>query len=136
MTWLSTTGQPSQRNWTTVFSDHKDRRDHMDLNLKDRVAVVTGGGSGIGQGIARALAAEGCKLHIWDRDASAAQKAAASLTATGVIAQSTAVDVGDPSAVERAFAETLARNGRLSSWPHVVGKVHIKWVLIVHHGRP
>ena len=60
----------------------------MDLNLKDRVAVVTGGGSGIGEGIAKALAAEGCTLCILDRDASAAQKASSALAATGISARS------------------------------------------------
>jgi 3-oxoacyl-[acyl-carrier protein] reductase len=93
----------------------------MDLNLKDRVAVVTGGGSGIGEGIARALAAEGCKLHIWDRDAGTAQKAASSLDATGIAAHSTAVDVGDPAAVERAFAETIAKFGRLDILVNAAG---------------
>jgi len=87
----------------------------MDLNLKDRVAVVTGGGSGIGQGIAQALAAEGCKLGIWDRDASAAQNTASSLAATGTNAQSTAVDVGDPAAVERAFDILVNAAGVLST---------------------
>jgi NAD(P)-dependent dehydrogenase (short-subunit alcohol dehydrogenase family) len=93
----------------------------MDLNLKDRVAVVTGGGSGIGEGIARALAAEGCKLCIWDRDASAAQKTASSLTAAGIIAQSTAVDVGDPTAVEWACSETIAKFGRLDVLVNAAG---------------
>jgi NAD(P)-dependent dehydrogenase (short-subunit alcohol dehydrogenase family) len=93
----------------------------MDLNLKDRGAVVTGGGSGIGEGIARALAAEGCKLCIWDRDASAAQKTASSLTAAGIIAQSTAVDVGDPTAVEWACSETIAKFGRLDVLVNAAG---------------
>jgi NAD(P)-dependent dehydrogenase (short-subunit alcohol dehydrogenase family) len=93
----------------------------MDLNLKDRVAVVTGAGSGIGEGIARALAAEGCKLCILDRDAGAAQKTAASLTAAGSIAQSAAVDVGDPAAVESAFAETIAGFGRLDILVNAAG---------------
>ncbi|THD68697.1 MAG: SDR family oxidoreductase [Bradyrhizobium sp.] len=91
----------------------------MDLNLKDRVAVVTGAGSGIGEGIARALAAEGCKLSILDRDASAAQKTASSLT--GTMAQSTAVDVGDSAAVERVFAETIATFGRLDILVNAAG---------------
>jgi len=95
----------------------------MDINLKDRVAVVTGGGSGLGEGIARALAAEGCKLCIFDRDASAAQQTALSLTATGIIAQSIAVDVGDPTAVENAFAKTLARFGRLDILVNAAGVI-------------
>ena len=40
----------------------------MDLNLKDRVAVITGGAAGIGEAIARQLAAEGCNIFILDRD--------------------------------------------------------------------
>jgi NAD(P)-dependent dehydrogenase (short-subunit alcohol dehydrogenase family) len=95
----------------------------MDINLKDRVAVVTGGGSGLGEGIARALAAEGCKLCILDRDAGAAQQTALSLTATGIIAQSIAADVGDPTAVENAFAKTLAKFGRLDILVNAAGVI-------------
>ena len=51
----------------------------MDLNLKDRVAVVTGGAAGIGEAIARALAAEGCRVSILDRNEDAARKLAESL---------------------------------------------------------
>lgn len=38
----------------------------MDLHLRDQVAVVTGGASGIGAATVRALAAEGCRVSIWD----------------------------------------------------------------------
>ncbi len=38
----------------------------MDLHLRDLVAVVTGGASGIGAATVRALAAEGCRVAIWD----------------------------------------------------------------------
>ena len=93
----------------------------MDLNLKNRVAVVTCGGSGIGEGIARALAAEGCNLCILDRDASAAQMTASSLAATGIIAQSTAIDVGDSATVEKAFAETISNLGRLDILVNAAG---------------
>jgi NAD(P)-dependent dehydrogenase (short-subunit alcohol dehydrogenase family) len=93
----------------------------MDTNLKDRVAVVTGGGSGIGEAIARALAAEGCTLCILDRDASAAQRTASSLAATGIPARPAAVDVSDPAGVERTFAEATADLGRLDILVNAAG---------------
>jgi L-fucose dehydrogenase len=43
----------------------------MDLNLKGKVAVVTGGASGIGEAIGRAFSAEGAKVFVLDRDAEA-----------------------------------------------------------------
>ena len=46
----------------------------MDLNLKDRVAVITGGAAGIGEAIAGALAAEGSHVFILDRDEGAARQ--------------------------------------------------------------
>jgi len=58
----------------------------MDLNLKGRVAVVTGAGAGIGEAIAGALASEGCSVWLADRDRAAATSAAAALSshATGM----------------------------------------------------
>src|SRR5215831_15747531 len=47
----------------------------MDLNLRDHVVVVTGGGSGIGEATARAFAGEGAHVAIWDLD-ERAEKAA------------------------------------------------------------
>ncbi len=72
----------------------------MDLNLKDRVAVITGGAAGIGEAIGRALAAEGCTICIVDRDGNAAGKTAASF---GPQSQSVAVDVGDAAGVVSGF---------------------------------
>ena len=55
----------------------------MDLNLKGRVAVITGGAAGIGEAIASALAAEGCTICILDRNADAAHKAASAIATSG-----------------------------------------------------
>jgi NAD(P)-dependent dehydrogenase (short-subunit alcohol dehydrogenase family) len=71
----------------------------MDLDLKDRVAFVTGGGGGIGEAIARMLASHGCAVIVADRDAAAAARVAAAISA-----HSAAVDVGDYAAVQAAFA--------------------------------
>jgi NAD(P)-dependent dehydrogenase (short-subunit alcohol dehydrogenase family) len=75
-----------------------------------RCAVVTGGVSGIGAGIAARLASEGAKLSLWDRDAG---------TLGDVHARSqggshtVAVDVADAAAVRDATAETLRAMGRI-----------------------
>jgi 3-oxoacyl-[acyl-carrier protein] reductase len=88
----------------------------MDLDLKGRVAFVTGGGAGIGEAIAGALAREGCIVAIADRDGAAATRAVASIARDGKSAHAIAVDVGDSPAVEKAFA---AIGGKLGA-PHIL----------------
>jgi NAD(P)-dependent dehydrogenase (short-subunit alcohol dehydrogenase family) len=67
----------------------------MDLGLAGKSALVTGGSKGIGLACARALLAEGCRVHLAARDPS---KAPASL---GTEVQRHAVDLRDPGALER-----------------------------------
>ncbi len=54
------------------------------MKLQDRVAIVTGGARGIGEGIARCLAAEGATVAILDLDGAAATTTAAALGAGAV----------------------------------------------------
>ena len=70
----------------------------MELNLKDRVAVVTGGAEGIGKAIATGLAAEGCAIWILDRNGGAAQSTAATIGA-----KAATLDVSDAAAVAQVF---------------------------------
>jgi 2-dehydro-3-deoxy-L-rhamnonate dehydrogenase (NAD+) len=75
-----------------------------------RYAVVTGGVSGIGAGIAARLASEGARLSLWDRDAGTlGDTHARSRGATHTVA----VDVADAEAVRDATAETLRAMGRI-----------------------
>ena len=90
----------------------------MELNLKGRVAVVTGGAAGIGEAIARGLAGEGCQICILDRDAAAARNVAASL---GTAAQSAVANVGDPAAVAHVFEEIVFRHNRLDILVNAAG---------------
>lgn len=82
----------------------------MDLRLKGRRALVTGGTRGIGRAIALGLAAEGCDVAICARDGAAVADTVATLESAGVRAHGAAVDVSDHAALEafvRGAVETL-----------------------------
>jgi NAD(P)-dependent dehydrogenase (short-subunit alcohol dehydrogenase family) len=81
--------------------------------LGGRVAIVTGGGQGIGQGIALALATEGAKLAIVDIDLSRAEQTVDACGARGVDALAVRCDVADEQAVRRAVAQVHERFGRI-----------------------
>ncbi len=68
--------------------------------LDGRVALVSGGGSGIGRGIAIALAGEGMRVVVADIERDAAEAVAAELAASGAEASAETVDVSDAAAVE------------------------------------
>jgi NADP-dependent 3-hydroxy acid dehydrogenase YdfG len=73
------------------------------ISLKDKTALITGGGSGIGLGCALALAREGCRVAIAGRRIEVLKAAAASWTGQPPILFS-ACDVGDRADVEKLFA--------------------------------
>lgn len=76
-----------------------------------RVAVVTGGASGIGLGVAHQLAGDGHHVAVLDRNADAAEAAAAELRAGGAEAVAVDVDVADRDAVARGFAQVRSELG-------------------------
>jgi len=85
--------------------------------LSEKVAIVTGGGSGIGEGLCRELARRGARVVVADINAGEAGRVAASITRaiTGRGGQATAgpVDVSRPEEVTRLVEETAAAYGRL-----------------------
>ena len=76
-----------------------------------RVAVVTGGASGLGEAICAGLAADGHRVAVLDLDGVAAEKVAAELRGRGAQALGVAVDVADEAAVERAFSAVRTEFG-------------------------
>jgi 3-hydroxybutyrate dehydrogenase len=81
--------------------------------LKDKVAVVTGGASGIGRQIARTFAQAGAKLAIADLDDEGARRVAAELNREGAQAISVEIDVIDEAQVNRAMAAVVDAFGRI-----------------------
>ncbi|HZD65356.1 MAG TPA: SDR family NAD(P)-dependent oxidoreductase [Acidimicrobiales bacterium] len=85
------------------------------FDLHGTAALVTGGNSGIGLGMARGLAAAGADVAIWGTSEAKNHAAAAELEELGGRVVALACDVGDEDRVEEAFAETVARLGGLDA---------------------
>lgn len=79
--------------------------------LRDRVAVVTGGASGIGLGMAKAFAAEGMKLVLADIESEPLEKAVSELTSSGASAIGVETDVSKAAALDVLRDRTLSEYG-------------------------
>lgn len=85
----------------------------MELNLKGRVAIVTGSGRGIGQAAALALAEEGAHVVITDIDPQAVEQTTQALRERGLSALGVAADVCDADAVARLASEATEAFGKI-----------------------
>ena len=84
------------------------------MDLKNSVAVVTGGNGGLGQRICHALAAAGANIAVvYAQSASAAEGVAGELGARGVAAAAFPCDVTQPAQVQRLVDQVVKRFGRL-----------------------
>jgi 2-deoxy-D-gluconate 3-dehydrogenase len=83
------------------------------FDLSGRVAIVTGGGTGIGLGISRGLAAAGATVVISSRRAEAGAEAVASIETEGGKAAVLPADIRDPDACRRLVDDTVQRFGRV-----------------------
>src|SRR6188472_2869166 len=84
-------------------------------DLTGHVALVTGGNSGIGLGMATGLARAGADIAIWGTNPAKNEKAAERLAETGRRVHVERCDVSDESAVEAAFAATVQALGKVDS---------------------
>ena len=82
--------------------------------LKGKVAVVTGGGSGMGRSIAERFARDGAMVAVWDINGDGAAETAKAITDAGDTAIAIAVDCADEAAIKSAADETRAAFGPIS----------------------
>jgi 2-hydroxycyclohexanecarboxyl-CoA dehydrogenase len=83
------------------------------VKLAGKVAVVTGGASGIGRAICEALAREGARVAVFDLNGSGARETVVTIERAGGKASSHQVDVTDVAAVDMAVDHVAAREGGL-----------------------
>ncbi|HEV3135317.1 MAG TPA: SDR family NAD(P)-dependent oxidoreductase [Acidimicrobiia bacterium] len=106
----------------------------------DRVAVVTGAGSGLGRATAHRLGDEGAAVAALDLDADAAEKTTAEIGERGGTARAYPVDVTDPAAVKTAMDAVAADLGRpqvlvnsagIGGFAHTVDETYDRWSAIL-----
>jgi len=85
----------------------------MSMRLKDKVCIITGGGSGIGRATALLFAREGARLAIADKRKDAAQAVSQECARHGVAAIAIEMDVAKAADARRMVDETMKAFGRL-----------------------
>src|SRR5262245_19933085 len=99
------------------------------FRLDDKIALVTGAGSGIGREIALLFARQGAHVVIADRDTAAAEAVAGEVAAQGGAATTQPLDVADEAQVQAAFAGVAQRYGRIDILVNNAGISHVGNIL-------
>jgi 3-oxoacyl-[acyl-carrier protein] reductase len=94
------------------------------MRLANKVAIVTGGGSGFGEGIVSRFAEEGCAVIVADIDEAAARRAADAAAKSGGKAAAVKVDVASAADTAKMVGEAVAKFGRLDIMVNNAGVTH------------
>jgi L-fucose dehydrogenase len=105
----------------------------MDLQLKDKVIVVTGGAKGIGAAIVRGCCAEGAIPVIVDRDGEAGNALQNDLLKTGSACVVISADLSTPEACAQVVAQTIKEHGQMDA---LVNNAGINDKVGLEHGSP
>ena len=95
------------------------------LRLDDKTAIVTGGGSGIGKGIAEMFAQRGAHVEILEVDAAAAEMTTAEIDAAGGSATARVCDITDQEAVKSQVAAIVTDRGMIDILVNNAGIAHV-----------
>ncbi len=83
------------------------------VRFNDQIAIVTGGGKGIGRAVAERLASEGAKVTIFDSDPAAITEVCGAAKKSNYLIDGVKVDITDEASVKSAISEVAERSGRL-----------------------
>lgn len=95
------------------------------FSLANKTVIITGAGSGIGQGIAVLFAKQGAHVEVFDLKQESAQETVDQIKAAGGIANATACDVGDYANVKALFDAVAAKHGKIDILVNNAGIAHI-----------
>jgi len=95
------------------------------LRLDDKTAIITGGGSGIGKGIAEMFAERGAHVHIFEVDKATAEETATEIVAAGGTATACVCDITDQAAVKSQVEAIVADRGKIDILVNNAGIAHV-----------
>jgi NAD(P)-dependent dehydrogenase (short-subunit alcohol dehydrogenase family) len=93
----------------------------VDLQLKGKIAIVTGGASGMGKAVAKLLASEGVKVWTADINHAGAQATAEEITKAGGKATAASLEVATRAQWDKLVADVLATDGRIDILCNIAG---------------
>jgi NAD(P)-dependent dehydrogenase (short-subunit alcohol dehydrogenase family) len=93
--------------------------------LENKIAIVTGGGKGIGQAISLRFASEGAKVAIWEKDLDAAEQTTRQISDLGGMAVGIECEISDKNSVSNALKETIDALGKPTHLVNNAGIAHV-----------
>ncbi len=96
------------------------------MRMENKVALITGGASGIGLSTANLMAREGAKVVIADFNADGAREAAENISNQGGEAVSIFLDAGNETSIKEAVEFTVQQHGKLTTLFNNVGSTNLK----------
>lgn len=93
--------------------------------LDDKIAIVTGGGKGIGRAISLRFAGEGAKVAIWEKDLHAAEETSKQISESGGMSISIECEISDKNSVSNALKETVDALGKPTHLINNAGIAHV-----------
>src|SRR5438132_2660309 len=112
-----------------IYRPHRKRKETPMFRLDQKIALVTGAGSGIGEQIARLFAQQGAHVILTDIRLDAAERVAGEIRAAGGSVRTQQLDVAEESQVKDALERVAATEGRLDILVNNAGISHVGNIL-------